>query len=141
MYVRKGNVGVCTFTMLVILKDMYMYMYILMYIYTTIFTQATNKTCNVHVHVHEHVHVHVTHAPSSQGWTPKCPVHFVFFCLYFTGVVCWVRVSFLLLFLYDYQLCGVLYTCSFMFTIHTLLGVGRSDLVYKYVHVCKGGCV
>ena len=40
-----------------------------------------------------YVHVHVyTHRPSSQGWAPEC---LVLVCMCFTGVVCWVRVSFL----------------------------------------------
>ena len=36
----------------------------------------------------EHQHMHIltikalTHHPSSQGWAPRCPIHFVFTCLY-----------------------------------------------------------
>ena len=39
--------------------------------------------------------VHVNHCPSSQGWAPECPINSFCVCLYFTGVVCWVQVSFL----------------------------------------------
>ena len=27
------------------------------------------------------------HHPSSQGWAPRCPIHFAFACLYCSGVV------------------------------------------------------
>ena len=32
----------------------------------------------------------LTHCPSSEGWAPKCPIYFVFVCLYFMSVVRWI---------------------------------------------------
>ena len=49
----------------------------------------------------------LTHRPSSQCWAPECPTHFVFVCLRFTGVACWVWVpSFLCDYIsYMYAVC------------------------------------
>ena len=52
-----------------------------------------------------------THCPSSQGWAPRCPSHFVFVCLYFTFGV--LGPCFLPFFSSSTTAC-VLYTCSCM---------------------------
>ena len=51
------------------------------HLYTYLSTAAIQSIHSVHVH---------GHVLSSQGWAPECPTH-----LCFTGVVCWVWVSFL----------------------------------------------
>ena len=86
------------------------------YMYT--YTSGLNKrqstdTVAKHLNVHVNHKRSLTHHPSSQGWAPRCPIHFVFTCLYCLGVVYWVWVFFLL-FLYDY-FATVLYTCTCMF--------------------------
>ena len=46
----------------------------------------------------------IAHRPSSQGWAPRCPIHFVFKC----GVLGLDCLS-----LYTTKLASVLYTCFY----------------------------
>ena len=74
------------------------------------------------------------HCPCSQTWAPECPIHFVFVCLCFTGVVCWVWVSFLssLPSATTLYLCSVLYTCFHVCALYMLMVVR----VYFATNVC-----
>ena len=58
----------------------------------------------------------LTHRPSSQGWAPECPIHYVDCLFVFCG--CGGFLSFLPLQLP--KLCSVLYTCTFMYVTYTV---------------------
>ena len=59
-------------------------------------------------------------------WASECPINFLFVCLYFMGVVCWVRVSFLSL---DYLSYVVCYTHVFSCTST------RQFRLYGYIYI------
>ena len=75
----------CTCTCIYMYK-IQMYMHVHVHVRTRCFTlHASTST----------FYISIIHRPSFQGWAPECLFYFVFVCLYFTGVICWVWVSFL----------------------------------------------
>ena len=48
-------------------------------------TTHSNQISYMYMYIHVNFHT----VYSSQGWAPKCPIHSVFACLYYSGVVFW----------------------------------------------------